>query len=163
MADRDERIARFYSSYRSAIYRQCRRMLAADAEDAVQDVFVRLATNLEAAPANAALPFWIQRIVRNHCLNEIRNERRRRRLHSDSLAREPSSRSRVGEILEARDLVRRVVSRAPDRLTVVAWLHHVEGQTQEEVGQTLGLSRRTIVTCLAEIRRRATKAAAQAR
>lgn len=157
MADRDERIAEFYRSYRRTIYRQCRRMLGVDSEDAVQEVFVRLAANLDAAPPNGALLFWIQRIVRNHCLNEIRNQRRRRRLHSDSVARGPSVWSRLGEILEARDLARRVVSRAPDRVIAVAWLHYVEGQTQEEIGQTLGLSRRTVVTCLAEIRRRATK------
>lgn len=163
MGTRHERIAAFYRDYRAAIYRQCRRMLGVDAEDAVQEVFVRLAANLDDTPPTTAIPFWIRRIVRNHCLNEIRNKRRRRQLHSDPGAGELSGGSRIGDTLEARDLMGRIMSKAPDRLIAVAWLHYVEGQTQQEVAQNLGLSRRTIVTFVAEIRERATKTGAHVR
>jgi RNA polymerase sigma-70 factor (ECF subfamily) len=151
------RLEEYYERYRAAIYRSCRRLLAIDAEDAVQEVFLRLAENLEAAPPPPEVFFWIQRISRNYCLNEIRNKRRQRRLQDDRLDHCPNAPDREVEILAARDLALHLKSRSPDRVVAAAWLHYVEKLTQKEVAKELGLSRRSIVSYLAEIRERAAR------
>ena len=153
--DTRELLSNFYRQYRTSIYRRCRRMLAVDAEDAVQEVFLRVAANLESAPPSAESLFWVQRVARNYCLNEIRSERRRRQSQDDPSSQQQVTPGRSDELLAARDLARRIVFQMPDRMTVAAWLHYVEGLTQEEVGQALGLSRRTIVTYLTTFRTRA--------
>ena len=38
----------------------------------------------------------------------------------------------------------------PEKLAVVAWMHHVDGMEQAEVARVLDISRRTVVTRLGE-------------
>lgn len=132
-------------------------MLAVDAEDAVQEVFLRLAVTLPKVPSSPEASFWIQRIARNYCLNEIRNKNRRKKLQDDLLVHEATVQLHPAEILIARILTRQIMVRKPDKMLAASWLYYVEGLTQEDVARVLGLSRRTIVTYLTEIRRRATK------
>jgi RNA polymerase sigma factor (sigma-70 family) len=132
-------------------------MLAVDVEDAVQEVFLRLAANLDRVPSSTEASFWIQRIAKNYCLNEIRNRRRRKKLHDDSLVHEPALPRDPCEMLSARALTRKIMWRRPDRVIATAWLYHVEGLTQEDAAEVLGLSRRTVATYLTEIKSRAMK------
>ena len=41
----------------------------------------------------------------------------------------------------------------PEKLRCVAWLYHVDGMNQQEVADTLGISRRTVVNRLADFNR----------
>jgi RNA polymerase sigma-70 factor (ECF subfamily) len=130
------------------IYARCRRLLGegAAAEDATQETFMRVQRHLDKADSREALA-WIYRIATNYCLNEIRNRKRRPEPHD-----EPPDIAIDGleGALSDRDLAERIVARAPEKLRVVAWLHHVDGLDQAEVARVLGISRRTVVNRLAE-------------
>ena len=70
-----KRVEALYAKYGPTIYSRCRRLLrdSAQAEDATQDVFLKVLKHLASAPKDeAALP-WIYRITTNHCLNLIRD------------------------------------------------------------------------------------------
>lgn len=144
----DDRLTALYRAYGPVIYARCRRLLGdgGAAEDATQETFMRVYRHLDRADSRQALA-WIYRIATNYCLNELRNRKRRPALDD----RAPEA---LGEDLERvladRDLVARIVDRAPEKLRVVAWLHHVDGLDQGEVARVLDISRRTVVNRLAE-------------
>lgn len=159
----DARVAALYKKYGPAIFARCRRLLTdrAASEDATQEVFFRLVKHLDRAPTSVEALMWIYRIATNHCLNELRNQRRRARpsapamLDGSETTSEPSDASE--DLLANRDLARRLIERAPEHLRVAAWLYYVDGMSHEEVGLALGLSRRTIINYLGQFQRRATK------
>jgi RNA polymerase sigma-70 factor (ECF subfamily) len=137
------------------IYARCLRLLGdgATAEDATQETFMRVHRHLDKADSREALA-WIYRIATNYCLNEIRNRKRRPELRDDDV-------EVIGDdlqcVLADRDLAERIVERAPEKLRVVAWLHHVDGLDQGEVARVLDISRRTVVNRLAEFSTNARK------
>ena len=142
-----DRLTDLYRAYGPVIYARCRRLLGegSAAEDATQETFMRVHRHLDKAEGRDALA-WIYRIATNYCLNEIRNRKRRPELRDA-----PEG---IGEDLDRaladRDLAARIVEHAPEKLRVVAWLHHVDGLDQGEVARVLEISRRTVVNRLAE-------------
>jgi len=138
-----------YRLYGSTIYARCRRILGDEqaAEDAAQEAFVRVYRHLEKVPDSEQALRWIYRVATNYCLNQIRDERRRQSI-IDGRCRE------VGDAFEVAGLdMREWMVRIPEKLRSVAWLYHVDGMHQQEVADTLGISRRTVVNRLADFNR----------
>jgi RNA polymerase sigma-70 factor (ECF subfamily) len=143
-----ERFNALYENYGRAIFARCCRLLddRSAAEDASQEIFLRVHRHLESAPANDEALRWMFRITTNYCLNMLR-DRKLRPAPTDDLSQV------VGvacpeERLADRDLGRRLAMRAPAHLRTVAWLYHVEGLAQQEIADELGISRRTVVNYL---------------
>jgi RNA polymerase sigma-70 factor (ECF subfamily) len=151
---RDDRSAQLYRRYAPVIYAKCRRILGDPraAEDATQETFVRVHRHLARAPEDALR--WIYRIATNYCLNELR-DRAHRPLPIDDVAAHGGTDVALIDGAPARDLVVRVLGGLRAQTAHVAWLHHVDGLDQEEVGQVLGVSRRTVGNRLAEFRQAA--------
>lgn len=114
---------------------------------------MRVHRHLDKADSREALA-WIYRIATNYCLNEIRDRKRRPELRDEEVDVIGDDLQRV---LADRDLAERIVERAPEKLRVVAWLHHVDGLDQGEVARVLDISRRTVVNRLAEFSANARK------
>jgi RNA polymerase sigma-70 factor (ECF subfamily) len=145
----EDRLAELYRSYGPVIYARCVNILGegAAAEDATQETFLRVQRHLASAPDTAEALAWIYRIATNYCLNEVRNRRQRPELPGDL----PELSDREGEsVIANRDFARKLVAYAPMKSRTVAWLHHVDGMDQGTVARVLGVSRRTVVTRLAE-------------
>jgi RNA polymerase sigma factor (sigma-70 family) len=141
-----ERLTTLYRRYGGVILARCRAILgdAAAAEDATQETFVRVYRHLDRAPDETEALFWIYRIATNLCLNELRRRGRR----SFRPGTPPVADADPEGALLDRDLVRRLVDALPARARSAAWLHHVDGFEQEEVGRILGVSRRTVTNWL---------------
>jgi RNA polymerase sigma-70 factor (ECF subfamily) len=152
-----DRVAALYQKFGPAIYTRCRRILkdAAAAEDATQEVFIRVARHIDRTPDAAEALAWIYRIATNYCLNEVRSRKQRARIATSlpEATVEQSSEDAVAN----RELARRIIQRAPARLSESAYLYHVDGMSHEEVAGVLGQSRRTVINHLAEFGRRARK------
>jgi RNA polymerase sigma factor (sigma-70 family) len=147
----DDRTTSLYRSYGAVIYARCRAILAdeAAAEDATQETFVRVYRHLARAPDDQTALYWIYRIATNLCLNELRRRRRGQAKDDGAmggLCGELDPERRIAD----RDLVRRLVDALPPRAGSAAWLYHVDGFEQEEIGRILGVSRRTISSWLAQ-------------
>ncbi len=152
----DTRVAELYRKYGPAIYSRCRRMLRDDvaAEDATQEVFLRVLRHIESAPSDQAALAWIYRISTNYCLNWLRDKSRQ----AEPVEEVPDAPSEHPEgVLLDRDLAMRIVMRAPESLRAPAVLYYLDGLEQEQVAKALGVSRRTVINRLAEFGNRARK------
>ena len=159
----DDRLSTLYRTYGPIIYARCMRLLGdrALAEDATQETFMRVHRHLGNAPDPDEVLAWIYRIATNYCLNEIRNRKRRPEPHAE-LPEPGQAGADASALLADRDLVARLIEDCPEKLRVVAWLHHVDGLEQGEVARVLGISRRTVVSRLGEFAERAQRFVARA-
>ena len=156
----DRRLAELYRRYGPTIYARCRRLLRDEvaAEDATQEVFLRVFRHIESAPSDQAALAWIYRISTNFCLNHIR-DRSRQAEPVESLPEEVSDHPEPPML--DKDLAMRLLNRAPEYLRAPAILYYVDGLEQAQVAELLGISRRTVINRLNEFGSRARKFAAR--
>ena len=125
-----------------------------DADEAVQDAFVKVFTHITTYRENLPFEVWFTRILVNGCL-DIRKARSRRLrwvLPMSAPAESPSSEpSAPGPTAEQRLVSRErgreiaaAVELLPDRQRTVFTLCHVAEQSTAEVSQALGLSEATV-------------------
>jgi RNA polymerase sigma-70 factor, ECF subfamily len=134
-----------YREYRPLVHARCRQLLAtrAAAEDATQEIFAKLMARTATPPTGDGRLPWLLRVATNHCLNELRGEKRR-----DLLRRMVQDGSTLGDDVVHRDLVWRLLGRMPEKLREVACLRHVWDLELDEIAQKLRVSRRTVVARL---------------
>ncbi len=143
------RVAALYRKYGGTIYSRCRRLLQDDAaaQDATQEVFIRVMRHIASAPNDTEALAWIYRISTNFCLNHLR-DRQRRGEASDAVPEEaipdPS------EAIIDRRVAKQLLAKTPEPLRTPAFLYYIKGMEQAQVAEVLGLSRRTIIYRLAE-------------
>ena len=73
-AGHDEAFRVIHDRYRQRLFAYTRQMLPArqDAEDALQDVFVRAYSGLRASHGRLVLRAWLYRVAHNRCIDELR-------------------------------------------------------------------------------------------
>lgn len=147
----NERVSTLYRKFGGAIFSRCRRLLKDDAlaEDATQEVFVRVLRHIESAPDDATALAWIYRISTNYCLNSLRDRSRQAEPTAPEELPEGDGASPEAA-LQDRGTAMKLISRAPEKLQEVALLYYVDGLEQEQVASTLGISRRTVINRLQE-------------
>ncbi len=152
------RVSDLYRKFGPAIYSRCRRLLKDDAlaEDATQEVFVRVMKHIEAAPDDSAALAWIYRISTNYCLNQIRDRSRQAEPTAPDELPEGDGETLEPQMLD-RDVALKLVERTPEKLRETVILYYVDGLEQEQVARTLGISRRTVINRLQEFQERSRK------
>lgn len=143
------------------IFRYARSMLGsrADAEDAVQEVLLRLWRNIEAVPFLKTRS-WVLRTTRNHCVDQIR---RRTNLstplfvsdelleeHPDEYARDPHT------AMESSDLMNRITRallQLPEILRSVFVLYEINGLRYREIAETLSIPINTVKVYISRARK----------
>ena len=130
---------------------------AAEADEAVQDAFVKAYSHL--ASFREELPFevWFTRILINGCLDRIKARTRRERWiarmpdgpsgERDFAERTASGGASPEEQLlarERRETVARALAKLPERQRSVFMLSHYEGCTSREVSVLTGLNESTV-------------------
>lgn len=127
------------------VHRRCRALLqsAADADDAVQDVFLRVSRSSGPSEAEAALS-WLYTIAFNVCCDRLKRARRER-VEPPEVMRTLDART-VGSVGEAdaKAVVGGALRAVGRRTREIVVLHHVSGLTQEEVAAASGYSRKTV-------------------
>ena len=142
--DHREAAARLYREYGPAVYRRCLRLLhdREAAQDATQEVFVRLVRNMSRLEDRGdALP-WIYRVTTNHCLNVLRDSGRH---GEDVLAPEIEDAGRPAvDALPDRRLAQELLGRFDASTQAVVVGVFVDGMEREEIAAALGISKRTV-------------------
>jgi RNA polymerase sigma-70 factor (ECF subfamily) len=153
----EEAFRKLVERHQGRAYNQAFRTLGrgADAEDAVQEVFIRAWRSLGRLDPDKPFAAWLYRVTANVCLDRLKSADRRRaadrpadwedRLRSDD---DPARR------LEDRDLIRwleRFLPDLPPKQRTVFVLRDVQDLSVEEAARAAGLSRRSVIShlCLA--------------
>ncbi len=134
-----------YRRYGSVVYRRARRLLGEEqaAKDACHEVFLRLFRSLPSFRDASPLT-WLYKVTTHHCLNVIRDERRRRHLLEAHAVGAESATSAAS----LWDLLRGF----PDELQEIAVYYFVDEMSQDEIARVLGVSQRTVSNRLAAFR-----------
>ena len=119
-----------------------------DAEDAVQEVFLRLYTAEKSFESPEHLRRWLIRVTVNVCRDVLRSPWRRRRVSLEELPEEP-----VFDQPEQAALYREVMA-LPEKYRTVLNLFYYEELSVKEIGELLGLRTSAVTTRLHRARAR---------
>ena len=113
-----------------------------DAEDAVQEVFLRLYTEKKPFDGPEHLRRWLIRVTVNVCKDALKSPWRKRRVPLESIP-EP-----VFEQQEQRELYREVLA-LPEKYRTVLGLYYYEELSTKEIAALLGIRQTAVTTRLA--------------
>jgi RNA polymerase sigma-70 factor (ECF subfamily) len=154
------RIDVLYNGYRNRVLKRARQLLRdeQEAQDATQEVFLRLLDAKERVLSHPEPQAWLHRVTTNLCLNHLRDKGRRTKL----LAKYPASNDQHGGNAEVHATAVQILARVPSELLEIAVYYHADGMTCEEIAAIVGVSRRTIGNRLVEFQSAATGAVGNA-
>jgi RNA polymerase sigma-70 factor, ECF subfamily len=150
------RIDRLYRRHHRAVYRLALRYGLGDeawAEDVTQDVFMILLDKLPGLAEHEQLDGWLYRVTCNRCLRRLERDRFRSRpliraLLFGAAQDEPSIEARVFA-REDLERARVALGKLPARERIVLGMVHLDGKSQREVCEALGLSKGYVSKLLA--------------
>ncbi len=128
------------------------------AEDAAQEIFLRVWKGLPGYNGAASLSTWIYTIARNTCLTELKKRASRPTVSLDDVGFEgtldhlPEMQTTDPETGAEMDL-HHMLQRLPEKYRRVLTLFYLEQKSYEEVGALLGLPLGTVKTFLYRARK----------
>ncbi len=135
--------------YQDMIYRLALHCLAspADAEDAVQEVLLRLYLESKPFQGQEHLRRWLMRVTVNVCRDVLRSPWKRRRVSLEELPEQPAfDHPEEGALYEA-------VLALPEKYRTVPDLFYYEELAVKEIAQILGVGVTTVTTRLSRGRK----------
>lgn len=133
-----------HDRYRQRMFAYTRQMLsgsAVDAEDTVQEIFVRAYSGLRSSDRALALRAWLYRIAHNRCIDELR---RPQSVATETIpATVPNAGGDPVTRLEQRDALHRLIAdvqRLPDQQRSALLMRELAGMTYADVAGALGVS-----------------------
>ena len=150
--------------YRDQVFRLAVSLLrdSAAAEDAAQDVMLRLWRALPGYSGQASLSTWIYAITRNACISELR--KRRPHVSWDVIAEktdEPGGQAQMSGALAAPEQddsavtsVQGLLDRLPERYAQAVTLFYLEDKSYEQTARALGVPLGTVKAMLHRARRK---------
>ncbi len=133
-------IERAYDAYADMLYRVALTHLqnAGDAEDAVQDVFVKYMNGATAFQSEEHERAWLIRTTVNQCRDILRRQKQRTHLLLDDIAEViPDGK---GEAAEAAFTLTQALADVEEKTRMILILHYLEGFSVEEIGKMMALS-----------------------
>jgi len=129
-----------YTRYAGAMYNVAARIVGdrIEAEDVVQDVFIKVFQQLKQFKGQSTLGAWIKRITVNTALNNLRKHKLL--VYSDEME------DQAEEIIESRTTrfsvneIHHAIKKLPEGSRLVVSLHLIEGYQHQEVASILGIS-----------------------
>jgi RNA polymerase sigma-70 factor, ECF subfamily len=130
--------------YEPRVFRTCLRMLGneADAEDATQDVFVKVFRNLHVFEGRSSFGTWLFAIARNQCLSAIskRAALNSLRVHAGDIEQARATGAAPDLELEHSDLLDKTLARLKPEEREVLVYRFVSGLQIDEIASLLELS-----------------------
>jgi RNA polymerase sigma-70 factor (ECF subfamily) len=113
-----------------------------DAQECVQDAFVRALRAMRSGDAEIVLRPWLHTIVRNRCLDELRRPNRTTDLDPHEAVLHDPGPGPVSTIGRREDLERVVhgLGTLPERQRRALVMHELEDRSHSQIGRVLGVS-----------------------
>jgi len=113
------------------------------AEDVLQDGFIKIFSKLSDYKNEGVLEGWIRRIMVNTCLDQLRkNAKFLNDVQAEEVEYKLDSNSYIAETLMAEDLMA-MVQKMPDGYRVVFNMFAIEGYSHQEIAAHLGVTEST--------------------
>lgn len=155
-----EAFAQLLERYANQIYRLCYRMLGNqhEAEDAVQETFLRVHMNLDRYDGNYKFSTWIFRICTNLCIDRLR-KRKKTAYSLDSQMNDEEGTDGYA-FLESKELtpeaqlilsesqrtVRRLIDDLPEKYKSIIVLRYLQDLSVKEISEVTGMPESTVKT-----------------
>jgi RNA polymerase sigma-70 factor, ECF subfamily len=139
---RRDTFERLLEQYRDKVFRLAWSILGnqASAEDAAQDVFLKIWTALPGFRGESSVSTWIYAIARNTCLTRRQRESAHPTVELDETIAGPEPASDAD--------LRRLIARLPEKYRDVLVLFYLEDRSYEQVAEALDLPIGTVKTNL---------------
>ena len=132
-----------------------------DAEDALQEVFIKVHEHAARFEPKATVGSWLNRITANHCLNRLRQRRFQESLDGEEAAAVADAGADPLAALEEQDLTRRLeeaLAALPENQRRALILKRFGGLSYQEIGTEMGLSPQAVDGLLKRARQTLKKA-----
>ena len=130
-----------YDSHAAAMlgvcYRYCRSL--AEAEDMLQEGFVKVFKNIKQFKGTGELGAWIRRIMVNTAINEIKKSKIPLINREEEIETENLSTTEDPEILLMAKEIASIIQLMPDGYRIVFNLHAIEGFSHNEIASLLNI------------------------
>jgi RNA polymerase sigma-70 factor (ECF subfamily) len=126
----------------------------AEAEDAVQELFLKLWSGREALDGIRKPKSYGLQVLRNLCLDRIR---RSRKMETPAVLPEPEWPGRQDEAVDEKERLAKVldaIKSLPDRQREVLTLRTLDGLSYEEIAERTGMNQLTLRVLLSQARRK---------
>lgn len=158
LANDQDAIATLVNRYSGAVYNQAYRMLGSqqEAEDAVQEVFLRAYRRLDSYDPGRRLITWLLTIGSNYCIDRLRRRRLTWLTLDDVAFWLPSAESgpeRSALLGEQRAQVQRALQALPENYRSVTVLRYWHDLSYQEIAEALNLTEATVKTRLHRARK----------
>ena len=138
-------LAELIRRHQTRLYNLAYRLLKdpLDAEDALQEVFIKVHEHAARFEPKASVGAWLHRITANHCLNLIRARRPQESLDQENSVAVPDTGASPLETLEEQDLARRLedlLAQLPENQRQALILKRFGDLSYQEIAAEMGLS-----------------------
>ena len=136
-----------YHLYKDMLYNSCLRILKnkEDAEDAVQESFIKGFQRMHQMKEEKYLGAWLKRIAINHCLDVVRKQKNtiwlEETLVLESVENEIEDEN---ELLFSVEKIKECIYQLKDKYRIVLVLYLIENYTHKEISSLLQLNESTV-------------------
>ena len=131
-----------------------------DAEDASQEILIRVMTNLASFRGESAFSTWVYRVTASCCMDAIRKRQRHEQPSLEEMGEasgfDPADGGETPqeqtERKETRSAIRQAIAAVPEGMREVFLLRDVHGLSVEETAQALQIAQGTVKSRLARAR-----------
>lgn len=159
----DAEFKALYDQHVRMVYNVCLNHLRNrdEAEEATQDVFIKVNDKLAGFKGDAAVRTWVYRITINTCLDRIKAAKRKKRsffgisLSSEERTVEVAVFDHPGVRLEEHEAMERLfghIDALPENQRTALLLKGTEGLSMEQIGEVMGLSTKAVESLLSRAR-----------
>jgi RNA polymerase sigma-70 factor, ECF subfamily len=160
----NEDFNKVYKQSADLVYNLCLNYLqnTSEAEEACQNVFVKVYSKYNQFKAESELQTWIYRIAINECLDRIKSTKRKKRLsifqvfsNEQSEANAFRENNHPGIQLEDKEAINKILSainELPENQKTAIILKSIEGLSQKEISQIMETSEKAVESLLSRAR-----------
>lgn len=150
-----------YEQHRNLVFNLCLHYLTnrQDAEEAAQDIFIKIHARLGSFQEKSSLKTWIYRIAVNHCLDVLKARKRQKRLAwvklafsgKPEVAPEPPDFDHPGVLLEDREALEqlfRQIHGLPDNQKTALILRYLDDLPPADIAEVMNCSVKAVESLL---------------